>query len=414
MITRLTAILAMAFLGANISAQNLTITNSRILIGDGRIIDNGTLVVEDGRIASVSAGLSNTAGAIDADGRTLMPGFIDAHRHIIDGDPVAWLDNRAADAMREFLEAGFTTVFSAIDATPQIIELRRRTSTGELTGPRIKAAGFVPLAAPTGGGGGGGGGVDPARTDASREGRATVAAPAIPEAQTRALVRQHAAAGLDAIKTVIITTPGGPEQQTLSVIVDEAEKLGIKSVTHAVTVIDTLAAVAAGTHVLVHTPHIGQLDAAQTATIIAGAMPMVSTLGVFVPAFDAGNNPIFRDNGPFPFNTLSSAGQGPVNARLLFEGGITYAYGTDTSWLPRDTLAHELRPLSLVFSPIDIIPMMTRNAAVAVWMDDEIGTLQAGKLADLVLIDGDPTQDIYALLNVDLVVKGGEIVVDQR
>jgi imidazolonepropionase-like amidohydrolase len=141
---------------------------------------------------------------------------------------------------------------------------------------------------------------------------------------------------------------------------------------------------------------------------------MVSTLGVFVPAFDAGNNPIFRDNGSFPFNTLSSAGQGPVNARLLFESGITYAYGTDTSWLPRATLAHELRPLSLVFSPADIIPMMTRNAAVALWMDDEIGTLQAGKLADLVLIDGDPTQDIYALLNVDLVVKGGEIVVDQR
>ncbi len=57
---------------------------------------------------------------------------------------------------------------------------------------------------------------------------------------------------------------------------------------------------------------------------------------------------------------------------------------------------------------------MTRNAAIAVGMEDEIGTLEAGKLADLVLIGGDPLENAYDLLNVELVVKGGDIVVDQR
>ena len=61
--------------------------------------------------------------------------------------------------------------------------------------------------------------------------------------------------------------------------------------------------------------------------------------------------PLFRDAQPFPWNTLSSAGQGPVNARLLWEAGIVYGYGTDTQWPPKESLADELRALELVFAP---------------------------------------------------------------
>ena len=119
------------------------------------------------------------------------------------------------------------------------------------------------------------------------------------------------------------------------------------TITHAVTVDDTLAAVEAGVASLVHTPHIGQLTPAQAQLIGKAGIPMMSTLSVFVPLFDADNRPLFRDGQPFPFETLSSAGQGPVNARLLWEAGITYGYGTDTRWAPRDSLATELRPLAL-------------------------------------------------------------------
>ena len=132
-----------------------------------------------------------------------------------------------------------------------------------------------------------------------------------------------------------------------------------------------------------------------------------------MPYFGAQDQPLFRDNEPFPWNTLSSGGQGPVNARLLWEAGIVYGYGTDTRYLPRDSLAVELRPLALMFSPRDIVQILTRNAARAVLRDD-IGTLQPGKLADVVILDGDPLETVTDLLEVVTVIKGGEIVVDKR
>ena len=405
--------------------QNLVISNARIIDGNGGVIDAGTVVVQDGIITAVSAGPADSGNAqlLDAGGKTVMPGFIDAHRHVISGDPDQWLAEQAVPRMQGFLDAGFTTVLSAGDDLDAILELRRRLDEGEIRGPRLLAAGRAPLAQSTGGFAPG---VDPARIDISRPPhRPTEPAPGIPHEETRARVQQLAAAGVDAIKTVIIVTPDGPEQETLSVIADEAQRLGIPSITHAVTVVDTVAAVEAGTHVLVHTPHIGQLDEETARMIADSGIPMMSTLGIFVPTFAADNEvirdrtgmdnvPRFRDLDPFPMDTIASAGQGPVNARMLWDAGIVYGYGSDTRFVPRDSLFQELKPLVLVFSAEDIVTIMSRNAAIAIGRLDELGTVEAGKLADLVILDGDPLEDPYDLLNVSMVIKGGEIVVDNR
>jgi imidazolonepropionase-like amidohydrolase len=310
--------------------------------------------------------------------------------------------------MREFLEAGFTTVLSAIDA-PQILEARERIAAGQMNGPRIFAGAIIPLAGPSGPPGPAG---DPARFDTSREGRPTSAAPAIPREATIQAVERAAAAGFDYIKTVIITTPGGPEVDTLQLIVEEAEQRDLPVITHAVTVRDTLAAVQAGPAVLVHTPHIGDLsnDPAAVQTIIDSGIPMTSTLAVFLPHFDESNEPLFRDGLPFPWKTLLSGGQGPVNARLLWEAGISYGYGTDTSWPPKESLVDELRALRLVFSPADVVTILTKNAASSVLRGDELGTLEPGKLADIVIIDGDPLETSRDLLNVVTTIKGGEVL----
>src|SRR5437762_8977629 len=98
---------AMVFvIGSGAHAQNLTITNARILDGTGRVIDRGAVVVRDGKIASVSAtaAAANSGRTIDAGGKTVMPGLIDAHRHIVTGNPAQWLANVAPKEMQDFLD----------------------------------------------------------------------------------------------------------------------------------------------------------------------------------------------------------------------------------------------------------------------------------------------------------------------
>ena len=401
------------------AAQDLAIVNARILDGKGGVIERGSVVVRGGKIASVGAGdAPSGVQRIDAQGRTVMPGFIDAHRHIAQGDPAEWLAKRAPAQMQEFLDAGFTTVLCAI-CPDQAIELRQRIESGAVKGPRLLIGQIIPLArpAPAGrgaGAGGGGRGGDPARFDNSRPPlRPTEPAGAIPQADTIKAVESVASRKYDFIKTIITTTPGGPEVETLKLIVAEGKKRSVPTITHAVSVIDTLAAVEARPDVLVHTPHIGQLEDEQTKRIAGAGIPMTSTLQVFVPHFGTDNTPLFRDAQPFPWNTLSSAGQGPVNARLLWEAGISYGYGTDTTWAPKESLADELRALSLVFSPRDISKIMGQGAARATLKQD-IGTLEPGKVADLVLIDGNPLTNLNDLLKVMVTVKSGTIVSDAR
>ena len=76
----------------NLSAQDLIISNARIIVGNGELIERGSIIVRGGRIAAVAAGAVDARGAptIDARGMTAMPGFIDAHRHIVRGNADRW------------------------------------------------------------------------------------------------------------------------------------------------------------------------------------------------------------------------------------------------------------------------------------------------------------------------------------
>ena len=149
------------------SAQNLTITNARIIDGTGKVIDRGAVVVKDGKIASVSAAAPAAAGGrtIDAGGKTVMPGLIDAHRHIVTGG-ADWLDKTAPKEMQEFLDAGFTTLLCALEPQPAV-EAKNRINKGQLKGPRLYVAAFQPV---QGGPQGPSPAEDPARTDPARLG----------------------------------------------------------------------------------------------------------------------------------------------------------------------------------------------------------------------------------------------------
>lgn len=430
--TRLAAV-CVAMLGTlgavpDATAQNLVIANAKILDGTGTLIESGYVVVRDGKIASVSAGAAPSvpgARVIDARGLTVMPGFIESHRHPVGGNGDEWLAQRAPAQMQEFLDAGFTAVLSAGDSPQHVVEMKRRIEGGQVKGPRLIAAGRVATARGAGpapaaargtapGRAGGPPAGDPARFDRSRPPlRPTEPAGKIPDADTVAAVEAISKIGVDLIKTVIIATPGGPERDTLALIVREGKKRNLPTLTHAVSVEDTLVAVEAGVTTLAHTPHIGQLTPEQAKRIADAGIPMMSTLGIFLPVFDSNNTPLFRDRLPFPWETISSGGQGPVNARMLVNAGMTYAYGTDSSWAPRDSLDNELRALHLMFSPKDIVTIITKNASIAVGRQSQIGTLEPGKLADLVIIDGDPLSNIFDLKKVVTTIKGGDIVSDR-
>src|SRR5215831_3149126 len=101
------ALVCLALGAATLSAQDLTITNARIVVANGTVIERGSIVVRAGKIVSVTPGAPPTTSGqtIDAKGMSAMPGFIDAHRHINTGP------NEKAQ-MQALLEAGYTTILS--------------------------------------------------------------------------------------------------------------------------------------------------------------------------------------------------------------------------------------------------------------------------------------------------------------
>jgi imidazolonepropionase-like amidohydrolase len=116
------------------AAQNLVVTNARIIVGNGQVIERGSIVVRDGRIASVAAGgaPAEAPRTIDAGGMTVMPGFIDGHRHIMSGNSERWLKEEAQVRLREFLEAGYTTLMSGGGPVPGIVQLKEQIEKGQL------------------------------------------------------------------------------------------------------------------------------------------------------------------------------------------------------------------------------------------------------------------------------------------
>src|SRR5215467_1203614 len=375
---------------SNLAAQDLVITNARIIVGNGTVIESGSLVIRGGRLASVSANSANVAGvqSIDVHGMTAMPGFIDAHRHV-NTSP------NEKQQMQQLLDAGYTTVLSGGGPAEGNITLRDHIEKGMIKGPRIIPSGRVDLANST-------------------------------TEQARAEVRRLAGLGIKFIGEMSLTPKPGPtakEMENLRAILDEAKKSGVWVQIHAVSPQAMMAAVEAGVPKLVHTPHFGWLSFEDAKRVSAAGVKQLSTIGFGVPVFGVfadDNKPRFRDGKPWPESILDGDGRGQeagykaVNARTSWDAGVVYGYGTDTNYLPKAGLEHELKSLNLMFSMQAIIKLMGPNTASYIEMSDQLGTLDAGKLADIVLLAGDPLEGYWNFLNAKVVIKGGVVVSDQR
>jgi imidazolonepropionase-like amidohydrolase len=209
----------------------------------------------------------------------------------------------------------------------------------------------------------------------------------------------------------------------LAAAADEGKKAGVQVAVHAVSVPAMLEAVKAGVPKLVHTPHFQWMTEADAKAVKDAGIQVLSCVGFGAPVFNVFNKenvPTFRDGGKWPDAILDGEGRGreagykAVNARTLFDSGAVYGYATDTNYLPLAGLSHELRVLNLMFSPIDLITVMGPHSATWIDMGKELGTLQAGKLADIVLLGGNPLDGYWNLLTTRVVIKGGAVVVDKR
>ena len=395
------------FTAGSAAAQDMAITNVRVIAGTGPVIESGSIVVRGGRIASVSAGGANTQGlrVIDGRGLTAMPGFIDGHKHVNPGP------NEKAQ-MQSILEAGYTTVLAGGGMADNNVTLRDHIESGTINGPRIIPSGTVSL-------------------------RQT-------PAEARAAVQALAAKGIKHTGEIGLTPEPAPPQaeiEVLKAIVDEGAKVGVQVNVHAVSTPAMVAAIDAGVRRLVHLPnkdftsYEAAEKVAQTGSIVAGLIAFgAPILDRESPApapvvFPRDNSARFRDGKDWP-EAIAGANRDPkgratgteggftiINARRIWDADpnhATMSFSTDQNYADLVVLEHELKSFSIVFSMPDIFKLMGPNSARFVGMADQIGTLEPGKLADIVLIDGNPTLNIYELLKTKVVLKEGKVVVDKR
>ena len=390
------------------SAQNVAITNAKIIVGSGQVIDSGTIIARDGKIATVTGGsaqIPRGLQVIDAKGMSAMPGFIDGHKHLADGPTgKAW--------MQSLLEAGYTTILVGGGAAEANLALAKKIESGEYNGPRVIPSGTVVL-------------------------RQT-------PVEARAAVQALAQMGIKHTGEIGLTPEPAPPQaeiEVLRAIVDEAKKVGVQVNVHAVSSPAMTAAIDAGVTRLVHLPNkdwtsYEQAEAvAKAGAIVAGLIafgaPNVDTLsqGPAPVQWPKDNTPRFRDGKPWPEAivganrdakgraTGTEGGFTIINARRIWDADpnhTTISYSTDQNADDLVVLEHELKSFSVVFSMADIHRIIGPNAARFVGMADQIGTLESGKLADIILLDGDPTKNIYEMLKTRVVLKEGKIVVDKR
>ena len=146
-------------------------------------------------------------------------------------------------------------------------------------------------------------------------------------------------------------------------------------------------------------------------------------------AFPRDNTTRFRDGRAWPDSIVgpnldpkgramgTEAGYEIVDARRIWDADPmhrTISWSTDQNYADLVVLEHELKSFSIVFSMADIHRIMGPNSARFVGMENEIGTLDVGKRADIILQSGNPTENIYGLLTNKLTMKDGRIVIDKR
>jgi len=397
------------------------ITAARLLDGNGGpALAPASIVVEGDRIVSVGAPAGLPAGArhIDLGDATLLPGFIDLHTHLTSVDGVHWEDAlvtttppqvalSGAQNARLTLRAGFTTARDMGPEWPYVdVELRRAIEAGWVPGPRLQVAGNY--VSSTGGAG-----------DA-RQFSIYVDVPLVrnladgPEEVTAA-VRTNLKHGADFIKILAtgavlsVGIPPGAQQYSddeIRAAVVEADRWGRHVAAHAHGAEGIKAAIRAGVRTIDHGSGLDdEAVALLRATRETFYVPTLATSDAIEASGAAGETPASEVERNRAVREMEVAG-----FRRALAAGLPIGFGTDAGVVPHGENASEFTArVELGEAPMDAIASATRlNAEILGW-DDRLGTLEPGKLADIVAVPGDPLADITALEHVLFVMKDGVV-----
>jgi imidazolonepropionase-like amidohydrolase len=394
--------------------MGIVFTNGTVIVGDGRILEHATVVVDDERIAKVAEGdvpLPQGARKIPLDGRTLLPGFIDCHVHLcLDGSPdplraslsesATVIALKAADSARRTVMAGVTSVRDMGGIHGIDLDLKRAIHSGMIPGPRMLVSGRSICMT---GGHGWQVGLEADGVDAVRK-----------------AARGQIKAGADIIKLMAtggVLTPGvepGSEQFTeaeLRAGVEEAHKAGKKTATHAMGTSGILNALRAGIDSIEHGVYLNKECINLMLDQDVALIPTLSALYNIVSNGVKAGIPVFAVE-----KTLKVKPFHMESVRLAREASVLVAMGTDAG-TPFNMHGGNLGEVRLLvesgFSPMQAIEAGTRIAARVLGVEKELGTIEEGKLADLVMVEGNPLDRVGLLAEepgVRLVMVGGKLV----
>ena len=412
--------------GTAASAETYAIQAGHVIV-DAAQPERGasTVMVTDGRISSIAAGFVAPEGAtiVDERSRTVMPGMTDAHVHLTGTSGEPWYvgftqkySNPYAATVGlthalEMAQGGFTTVRDLGGDTSAVIAVRDAVSEGRFPGPRIKVAG-APLSI-IGGHADAATGLPPELAAAVNEAHLNPSVCTGAD-ECQKVVRQLAAAGVDWIKIMAtggVLDPGtrGLEQhftdEEMKAICDMAHFMGLKVAAHAHGTKGIDAAVRAGVDSIEHGTFIDEQGARDmkargtyyVATLLAfnGAASLIGT-GKLPPASEAKAKQAFVAWGK--------------GLNLAYRTGVNIALGTDSAVAPHTDANKELALMVTKggMSPRDALIAATKGGPALMNLSSETGTLDPGKSADLIAVEGDPLVDPTAVQHVDYVMVEGK------
>lgn len=410
-------------------SNSLLITGGRLIDGTGAgpvdnvaVLVRGDVITAVGRTALDDAAANGVDERVDATGQTVMPGMIDAHTHLSFGEPTGndelffhrtegYSSMLSAYNARKVLRAGVTGVLDADCLWNIGVELRDAIENGIVEGPRMRSGGQALMTSL-------GGTAGRLIRDEGTTGYATVVHNR--DGIVRE-IRRQIKYGVDWIKimaTGLIPTMKGPEVKVWSLdemkaVTDTAHELNTRVIAHCRNSASTLEAARAGVDLIYHSSYMD--DDALEAVIEAGTQlcPTFTLLGNLADYGEKlGSAPellaVFRAEIETTSKQVAKA----------YAAGVKILCGSETGFAVTPVGEWHARELEMMvdyvgLSPLEAITTATKNGAFALKMEGQIGTVEVGMAADVLVIDGDPLLDIRILQDKarisEVVAKGRRI-----